>query len=250
MKVAVVTPTVGRSDLKQCLEGVKNQTYKDITHYIFVDGQEYFDKVKEMTKDYDVKHVWVEDNTGKGGWYGQRLYASCSFLVNADIICYVDEDNWYDPDHIETQVKKLIEGNHDWVYSLRKIYDKEGNYLFEDNCESLGKWPVYFDSRVFHIDTACFTIKRDILTKVGQAWYAGWGADRLLFQALKQYFGNYACTNKYSVNYRLGGNEGSVTKEFFEQGNEVMKQKYQGNYPWVNGNKVELQVGPGITIME
>ena len=36
MKVAVVTPTIASKHLKQCIDSVNKQTYKDITHYMFV----------------------------------------------------------------------------------------------------------------------------------------------------------------------------------------------------------------------
>ncbi len=43
MKVAVVTPTIGSEHLTQCVESVQNQTYENLTHYIFLDGEEHFD---------------------------------------------------------------------------------------------------------------------------------------------------------------------------------------------------------------
>ena len=158
MKVAVVTPTIGNPKLIDCLASVDNQTYKDIVHYIFIDGKEHQRKVHDLIQGATkVRTVELEENIGKG-WYGHRVFAACSFLVNADVIVYLDEDNWFEPCHIEKLVAKINEGN-DWVYSLRKIYDKDGNFLCEDNCESLGKWPVYFDDKVFHIDTSSFAIK-------------------------------------------------------------------------------------------
>ena len=47
---------------------------------------------------------------------------------------------------------------------------------------------------------------------------------------------NYGCTGDHSLNYRLGGNEGSVTKEFFDHGNKVMYDKYKKreNFPWLS----------------
>lgn len=181
MKVAVVTPTIASKHLKQCLESVKNQTYQDLTHYVFVDGKDYLIDVQIETwdRDNDTKLVIMEENVGKG-WYGHRVYAACSFLVNADVICYLDEDNWLDPSHVETLVDVIKRGN-DWAYSLRKIFDKDGNFLCEDNCESLGKWPVYFNDETYHIDTSCFAVKRDVAVRVGHLWYGQWGADRQFF---------------------------------------------------------------------
>lgn len=247
MKVAVVTPTIGKKDLNDCLLSVSNQTYQNITHYIFVDGLEYFPTTSSMIEDYkNVKTITLEENIGKG-WYGHRVYAACSFLVNADIICYLDEDNWFEPNHVEKLVAKIEQGN-DWAYSLRKIYDKDGNFLCNDNCESLGKWPVYFNDKVFHIDTSSFAIKRDIAIKIGHAWYGQWGADRQFFHNLKSNFSNYSCTNVHTMCYRLDGNPNSVTQEFFDKGNEINNQKYNGNFPWKSERQL-LQVGPGISVV-
>ena len=49
MKVAVVTPTIGSDTLQKCIDSVMDQTYDDITHYIFGDGEQYYDKATEDT---------------------------------------------------------------------------------------------------------------------------------------------------------------------------------------------------------
>ena len=248
MKVAVVTPTIGSKYLGQCLESVQNQTYENLTHYIFLDGEQYFTDImlcgiKNFTK-REVKSVGLQENVGKG-WYGHRVYAACSFLVNADVICYLDEDNWFEKDHVEKMVAKLQEGNQ-WVYSLRKIYDKEGSFICEDNCESLGKWPVYFSGDTNHIDTSCYAVRTDIAVRVGHSWYGQWGADRQFFHTLRQHFPTYDCTGAYTTCYRLDGNPNSVTKEFFIEGNNINKDKYNDDYPWL---KKGQKIGPGITII-
>ena len=246
MKVAIVTPTIGKPELIDAIKSVQNQTYKDITHYVFIDGMEYEQEIWKLQIPNNVKFVRLDENVGKG-WYGHRVYAACSFLVNADIIIYLDEDNWYEPNHVEKLVNKINEGN-DWAYSLRKIYDKDGNFLCEDNCESLGKWPVYFKENVYHIDTSSFAIKRDIAVRIGHTWYGQWGADRQFFGALKQYFPKDDCTNAHTLCYRLDGNPNSVTKEFFDNGNEINKQKYNGEFPWKTEQR-SSQVGPGISVV-
>lgn len=246
MKVAVVTPTIGNKVLSDCLRSVDAQTYTNLTHYVFSDGVEHFEKIKEQLEGASkVKKIALEENVGKG-WYGHRVYAAASFLVNADVICYLDEDNWYEPDHVEKLVKRIEEGN-DWAYSLRKIYDKDGNYLCEDNCESLGKWPTYFNNEVFHIDTSSFAVRRDVAVRIGHAWYGQWGADRQFFGALKHHFPKFACSNAHSMCYRLDGNPNSVTKEFFDQGNAIQSQKYNNDFPWKR--QLLSQVAPGISVV-
>jgi glycosyltransferase involved in cell wall biosynthesis len=248
MKVAVVTPTIGSEHLKQCLESVEKQTYKNLTHYVFIDGCQYEPKIKELIRDFSkTRYVELEENVGKG-WYGHRVYAASSFLVNADVICYLDEDNWYEPCHVQKLVDKIQSGN-DWAYSLRKIFNKDGEYLCDDNCESLGKWPVYFNDKVFHIDTSSFAVKRDIAVRIGHAWYGQWGADRQFFSNLSMHFPKFDCTHAHTLGYRLDGNPNSVTKDFFDQGNEVMRKKYGEKFPWKNGNSLhKIEVGPGIVL--
>lgn len=247
MKVAVVTPTIGNDKLIDCISSVNRQTHQDLTHYIFIDGLQYFPKVENMLLPANnIKTVTLEENVGKG-WYGHRVFAACSFLVNADIICYLDEDNWFEPCHVEKLVRKIEQGN-DWAYSLRKIYDKDGNYLCDDNCESLGKWPVYFNDETFHIDTSCFAVRREVAVRIGHAWYGQWGADRQFFHNLKSNFSKFDCTNAHTMCYRLDGNPNSVTQEFFDKGNEMNQHKYNGNFPWKQ-DRGFVNVGPGITIL-
>lgn len=235
MKVAVVTPTIGAPVLSDCIKSVQNQTYNDITHYVFFDGKEHFDKIRSIfsglsQSQKQIKTIILEENVGKG-WYGHRVYAACSFLVNADIICYLDEDNWFESNHIEALVETIKKGN-DWAYSLRKIYNKEGNFICNDDCESLGKWPTYVDANSFHIDTSSFAVRTNIATNIGHAWYGQWGADRQFFGAIKHYFPKFECTNEYSMCYRLDGNPNSVNEQFFKIGNDTMRNKYNNNLPW------------------
>ena len=38
---------------------------------------------------------------------------------------------------------------------------------------------------------------------------------------------------KHTMCYRLDGNEGSVTKEFFDEGNKTQEAYYGGKFPWL-----------------
>ena len=245
MKVAVVIPTIGAQHLEQCIDSVLNQTHKDIVIYLFKDGLDV--KIPSFVNNIpNIKQIRLDENVGKG-WYGHRVYAACSFLVNADVICYLDEDNFYEPEHIQTLVETISKGN-SWAYSLRNIVDKNGEFICTDDCESLGKWPVYFNNQVFHIDTSCFAVRRDVAVHIGHSWYGQWGADRQFFGAIKKHYPKFDCTNTYTVNYRLDGNENSVTKDFFEQGNKETHAKYGDKYPWLDKKEL-VQVAPGVSII-
>jgi hypothetical protein len=63
-------------------------------------------------------------------------------------------------------------------------------------------------------------------------WHGGWGQDRVFLSVISQHFPKWDCTNHYTVHYRVDGGKGSVTADFFENGNKIMNEKYNGVFPW------------------
>jgi glycosyltransferase involved in cell wall biosynthesis len=237
--VTVITPTVGSPKLKDAIESVANQTYK-CNHLIVCDGPEYFDKVYPLAVGGAIQFCVTPENTGKVGdqsFYGHRIYAAYPHLINSDYILFLDEDNWYDPNHVETLIQTMEIKNLDFSFSLRKIYSPEGKYITDDNCESLGKWPIFMSRRSpygeqFLIDTSSFCFKREFIQKTCHFWHSGWGGDRKYFYAIKEH-AKYDTNGKHTLCYRLDGNTNSVTKEFFETGNKTQDQYYGGKFPWL-----------------
>ena len=231
MSATVIIPTTGASTLRDAIESVLKQTYKDTTCYVVCDGEEHKSKVKLILDDYpEVKDCYLPINVGAKGFYGHRVYAAFTHLVNTDYVLYLDQDNWFYDKHVEYCVETIERRSLDWCYSLRQIHDKNDNFLAFDDCESLGKWQTYHG--INHIDTNCYCLKTKTAIQLAQVWHGGWGQDRVFLGAISQYFPKFDCSNEYSVHYRLDGNKGSVTKEFFDNGNEVMFKKYNGVYPW------------------
>jgi len=231
--VVIITPTTGSEELKQCINSVWAQTYPNIKHLVVVDGPEYFSEIENLSLYKIIETIRLPENVGANGWYGHRVYAAMPYLVNEDIVMFLDQDNWLEPNHVETMVD-VIEQGYDWAYSLRKINTKEGRFCCDDNCENLGHWPSFQGN--YHIDTSCFAIPREILVRgICGAWYGKWGADRQFFNILKQHYPNFGCSNQYSLNYRLSGNSNSPTSAFFDSGNRVMTQSQLSYvYPWRN----------------
>ena len=239
MSVTVIIPTTASAELNQAIKSVLNQTYKDTTCYVVADGPDYVHAVKMTVKNLEFNNIDISRvkicnlpiNVGSNGFYGHRVYAAFTHLVNSKYVMYLDQDNWFDENHVETCVNTIEQQNLDWCYSLRSIYDKDGKFLVNDNCESLGKWPV-FSGDYNHIDTNCYCLKTNIAIKLASVWHGGWGQDRAFYSVLQGSFRNYDTTGKFTVNYRVGGNEGSVKKEFFEYGNAIMSEKYKEGFPW------------------
>jgi glycosyltransferase involved in cell wall biosynthesis len=235
--VTVITPTIGSPKVRDAVKSVQEQTYKHIRHLLVVDGEQYDEKFVENFEYEELEKLMpysiAPENTGGGGFYGHRIYAGYAHLVNTDYIFFLDEDNWYQPNHVETLVKTLEEGNQ-FAYSLREVYDENKNYLCDDNCESLGKWPIWFkhDAPEYLIDTSSFAFTREFLIQVSHLWHWGWGGDRRFYNIIRDK-AKHDTSGKHTLCYRLDGNTNSVKPDFFEQGNEENHKRYNGKFPWI-----------------
>lgn len=248
--VTVITPTVGSSKLKDAVRSVQKQTYSNIDHLLVVDGREYQDKawkaeldawrdIPTNEKDIHTRTLVLPYNTGKtgGNFYGHRIYAAIPHLINSDYIFFLDEDNWYESDHVASLVEVLECGN-DFAYSLRQIYEPDMTYVCHDNCEALGKWPIFFTynqaEKQHLIDTSAFAFKREFIQKTCHFWHHGWGGDRhYLWNSILIHHPNWDTNYKHTLCYRLDGNPGSVNREFFIKGNEAQLENYNGVLPWL-----------------
>jgi glycosyltransferase involved in cell wall biosynthesis len=236
--VVVITPTIGSPKLADAIKSVQQQTYKNVKHLLVVDGKEHYLStmnalpVSFETTEFDV--MTLPYNTGANGFYGHRIYAGVPHLLNADYIFFLDEDNWYEPDHVASLVEVLDRGN-DFAYSLRKIFNPDKSYVADDNCEALGKWPIYFthNDPQYLIDTSSFAFKREFLQKTCHLWHSGWGGDRRYFYSVLAGNPKWDTNYKHTLCYRLDGNPKSVNEEFFIKGNAEQLKHYNGELPWL-----------------
>ena len=231
--VTVITPTTGAPYLRQAIDSVKNQTYDNIQHLVVIDGQV---KGRVIAREYP--HIDLIDlpyPTGLDRFNGHRIYGASVYLAKGDLVCFLDEDNYYDTTHIESLVKVIQKGN-DWAFSLRKIVDKESNYVCLDDCESLGKWESCIGD--YFVDVGCFFLPKTIAIQTSPIWYRKARepgvpeVDRMLTHVLRNNNLKYDTNAAYTLNYRTGNTQLSVQSEFFLQGNKKMLEKYNGDLPW------------------
>lgn len=232
-KVTVIIPTTGAPEVRDAIDSVLAQTVPT-TCYVVCDGEQFEGKVSTIISDYkgfdNVKVCYLPINVGANGFYGHRVYAAFTHLIDTEYLVYLDQDCWLDTNHVKLCIETIEKNNLDWCYSLRKIYKKDSTFVCQDNCESLGKWQSYHG--VNHIDTNSYFVKTDVANKICQTWHGGWGQDRVFLSVITQYFPKFDCTREYTSNYRVDGGEGSVTAEFFINGNNIMNQKHNGVFPW------------------
>lgn len=238
--VTVITPSIGSTYLEQTVDSVLGQSYSNIRHLIVWDGPEYWTPLPNGNNP-KIQMVSAPENTGSLGFYGHRIYAAYPLLIDSDYICFLDEDNWYEPNHIETLVKKLEETNSDFTFSFRNIVTKEGELVSPDYCESIGKWPIFFTQETpnnsYLIDTSSFCFKKEFIQNTCHHWNWGWGGDRRYLQIIRDFYTGtkYETTALPTLNYRLDDNMEKKygRKDFFQDGNEKVKKFYGGEYPWM-----------------
>jgi len=234
--ITVITPTTGSSTLRQVIQSVNNQTYKNIQHLVVIDGKEREHLAMPYLRRSTANVITLPYATGKDQYNGHRIYGAMSYVAKGDYICFLDEDNWFELNHIERLVEQILAGNQ-WAYSLRKIVDQDGKFICNDDCESLGKWKSVINDNF--IDVNCYMISKMDAIAFSPYWYRRARhpqeqpeVDRILSAFMMQNKKTFDTSGLYTVNYRVASRTDSVQDSFFIRGNEVMKNNMNGEYPW------------------
>ena len=208
----IVIPTTGNPIVFNAVKSALNQSYENVIVYLVIDGKEYSSIQHQITEHPKLKVYYLPENTGKNGQNGHRIYSAFSFLVNTDYIFYLDQDCFYDNNHVQSCDETLESNNYDWVYSLRKIVNNKGEYICNDDCESLGPYTPLFDYNL--VDTNCYALKIEIARLVAPHFIGTWGHDRRYLAILLEHFKHFTGTGQYTVNYRMGGFDNKVKEGF------------------------------------
>jgi hypothetical protein len=140
---------------------------------------------------------------------------------------------------LSSNIKVIEENNIRLSYSLRSIYSKTKEYLCDDNCESLGLWPIYgIPEAGYLIDTSTYVFTASFIQETCSLWRKGWSVDRDYTVSIKRILNdNFKTTGLQTLCYRLNGNPDSVTAEFFLEGNKQQEAKYFCEpFPWLQQN--------------
>ena len=244
--VAIITATTGHPNLKKCIESVANQQCDlSFIHVLVIDGNEYKEKVNNILLNcsYNKNNLHViqlPEGCGKDKYNGHLIYAGFSYIYKTKYICFLDNDNWFLQNHLNSLFNLCESKKLHWAYSLRQIYDENINYICDDNCESLGLLhPVWYNGQKYLVDMNCYFIKREILLSVTNVLNGKTRdpnktePDEALLQHLIKYYKNL-CTKLPTVAYMTGNRDDSVKTDFFLNGNTHMLNRYssQNGKPW------------------
>ena len=199
--VGVVMATVLRPTFAQALRSVYTQRFTGRIHVLVGVDRWKGDRgtldalVAERPANVSVTVLDLGYSTSErnGGIYKSRyggaLKTILSYAANSRYVTYLDDDNWYAPDHLATMLA-VIAGK-DWAFSLRHFVDERtGEILCPDTWASLGPGRgVYGQSQGGFVDTNCFLIDKVACHDVFPEWAmprfeGGTGGDRQVLQRL------------------------------------------------------------------
>jgi len=200
--VGIVTVTVVRQTLPQALRSVFAQRFSGrIQVLVGVDRWVGDRAMAEQLRAEAPSHVAVtlldlgySTSQRNGGvypsHYGGALKTILSYAANSRYVTYLDDDNWYAPDHVATMLEAVA--GKAWAFSLRHFVDAEsGTPLCPDTWESLGPdRGVYANAQGGFVDTNCYFIDKLACNDVFPEWAmtrfaGGTGGDRQVLEKLR-----------------------------------------------------------------
>ena len=217
--VAVIVPTVLRPGLKAALQSVFQQSHKGrIQILVGVDKVQgdpgILDEIclgRPANVVLQVYYPGYSTSARHGGlssaWDGGVLRCILTHLANARYVAYLDDDNWWQRDHLSRLLKAIRKA--DWAYALRWfVHPVSMQPVCIDDWESVGP-----DRGVFpngFVDPNCLMFDKLACESVIQYWNIPlpgdtnrMTADRNIFANLRARFVG-AATGKPSVHYLLG----------------------------------------------
>lgn len=193
MKIAVITPfyQTPKPWLDQCLESVRNQTIP-CTHFLVSDG--------DLNGDWEsceqLQFIKLAQPHANNGNTPRAVGSICAISQGYDAIAYLDSDNWYQSNHLETLVQLHQETGAVVCTSSRTLHHVDGTLLGLSLTD---------DGEIF-ADTSCLFLTRAAFGVVS-VWYLmpqvyAAGCDRVFWDNIKAWNFSHAHTNLPTVAFR------------------------------------------------
>lgn len=237
--VSVVTPSIGSDKLARAMESVQAQSYSRIEHLVVVDGPDGEARARAAVPAaprHPCHLIPLPFNTGADGFNGHRIYGAAVYLAAGRYIAFLDEDNWLEPHHVASLMRLVENRGLEWAYALRNIVGDDGCWIARDDCESLGRWPVWLDRATHFVDMNCYLLRRDIAVELSPRFYRRsrdlYSPDAALCAHLLKARPGFETNGDYTVNYTVGSRPTSVKADFFLRGNAAMRQHHPDGFPW------------------
>ena len=199
--VSIVVPCYNvEKYVKQCIDSIKQQTYKNIEVLMVDDGSKdnTASIIKDNIKDDNRFKYYYKNN---GGLSDARNYALP--YIKGKYITFVDSDDWIEPDYIKELYTSLVEND-----SYISLCDYIMNYKDRDEIKTTKA--NYFEN--FMNNTACIKMYKssafqDIRFPKGK-WYEDLGTIPKIYMKNSK----YSIVHKPLYNYRQ--NSDSITNTY------------------------------------
>lgn len=204
-KILVCLPTYHSKIewIDRAINSLKSQTYSDFDCLIVKDGCRWADGIntcKECSNckqtvefcssidDNRFKFFSLPTNCSAAGW-GPRNFAILN--TKHELISYLDDDNWFEPDHLELLYKCITENNADMAYTGTRLYDSSMNIIGERIHPN--------EPKAGYIDTSEIIHKRHLIDTYGGWRYVPKCNDWDIVSRWKNI--KWAHTNKITLNF-------------------------------------------------
>lgn len=180
MDVAVVIPTVCRPTLKRALESVYAQDFPGRIH-ILVGVDEPRGSLETLPAcpencAVQVYYPGYSTSARNGGLAaagdGGVLRCVLTHLANAPCVAYLDDDNWWAPEHLRLLREAMVKDQADWAFSLRwYVHPGSQNPVCIDMWESVGPGAgIFKDAFGGFVDPSSLMVNKVACSMAAQCW--------------------------------------------------------------------------------
>lgn len=190
MKIAVITPYYQESlaQLEKCHQSVLAQQ-GNVTHFMLADGYP-----KPEIDQWDCQH-FILPNHNDFGDTPRGIGAASASAQGFEGICFLDGDNWYEPEHISNILACYERLHTPVITTARNLYSTKGVYLGKCT-ESDGK--EFVDTNCYFFHQSVFGLCRSWLFKSREQASVG---DRILWGSIIERDIHRAYIDIPTVNY-------------------------------------------------
>lgn len=204
MKITIIIPVYnGEKTILTTLKSCCSQTYEDISILVVNDGST--DKTKEIVEEFqrqDPRVILMSKQNG--GLVSARYFGAQA--ATTDYICFIDADDFFEPNAIRLMVENLNTSHADIVYSNFFVETSKGKLLFFSNNDfSMGYNRLSVIENVLKKKIAPTIwgkiIRRELFVKTSTPLNATIGEDVLFISQLLSYDTKISSINDNILHY-------------------------------------------------
>lgn len=237
-KVSVILPTYNRPDrLTEALQSILRQTCQDFEIVVVNDGGTDVGATVAALNDGRIMYIQHDRNRGLAASRNTGLTAA-----SGTYIAYLDDDDRYLPNHLETLVSVLDQGEYKVAYTdAWRVHEQ----VVDNRHIEIGRdVPYSYDFNAAHLlvsnyfPVLCMMHRRDCLEQVGrfdESLYAHEDWDLWIRMATVFPFKHMPCTTA-EFSWRTDGSSmTSATQETYWRTTEIIYRKYRPHAERING---------------